>query len=81
MGIGALALVLVGVRLHWGAPLVVGGVALAVLAVRELGPVAVAVPRWTLFALAGALLLTVGVAWERRSRELIAAARYVAALR
>jgi len=52
-----------------------------VLAVRELGPVAVAVPRWTLFALAGALLLTVGVTWERRSRELIAAARYVAALR
>ncbi|MBA2639360.1 MAG: hypothetical protein H0U77_05080, partial [Nocardioidaceae bacterium] len=81
VGIGALALVLVGVRLHWDAPLVVGGVALAVLAVRELGPVAVAVPRWTLFALAGALLLTVGVTWERRSRELIAAARYVAALR
>ena len=72
-GIGSLGLVLVGAWLHWGAPLVVGGVARAALVLRELGPVALAV--------AGALLLAVGITWERRRSELVTAARYVTALR
>ena len=81
LGIGSLGLVLVGAWLHWGAPLVVGGVALAALVLRELGPVALAVPRWSLLAVAGALLLAVGITWERRRSELVTAARYVTALR
>ena len=80
-GIGSLGLVLVGAWLHWGAPLVVGGVARAALVLRELGPVALAVPRWSLLAVAGALLLAVGITWERRRSELVTAARYVTALR
>ncbi len=81
VGVAGVGLVLVGVALHWGAPLAVGAVAVATLAVRELAPVAMAVPRWSLLAVAGAALLAVGITWEQRRRELVAASRYMTALR
>jgi hypothetical protein len=69
LGIGALAVLLAGAYLRWAAPLVVASATLLVLAVVNLAPYANAVPRWVLFGLAGALLLYLGVTWERRLRN------------
>ena len=81
LGSAALALVLAGAALRWSAPLLSGAVTLGVLALRQLGPLAVAVPRWSLLGAAGLLLFAVGITWEQRRRDLTVAARYVASLR
>jgi hypothetical protein len=81
VGLAGLALVGVGVRLGWGAPLVVGGVAVGLLAVVNIAPYAAAVPRWVLFGTAGVALLALGVTWERRRQDLHLMHRYAASLR
>ena len=81
LGSAALVLVLVGAALRWSAPLLSGALTLGVLAARQLGPLAVAVPRWSLLGAAGLLLFAVGITWEQRRRDLTVAARYVASLR
>jgi hypothetical protein len=81
LGGGCLALVLVGVRLRWQAPLVVGAAVGGLLVLRLAGPYAAALPPWTLLAAAGALLLVVGVTWERRLSDLREGATYLARLR
>jgi Predicted membrane protein (DUF2157) len=81
LGLGALGLVLAGVRLRWTAPLVVGAVVGAVLVVRELGPYATALPPWLVIAVAGAALTGVGVTWEARMNDVRRAGRYLARLR
>jgi hypothetical protein len=80
-GIAALAIVLVGARRQLQAPLVLGAVALFVLGVDKLGPPAARLPRWTLLAGAGVLLLWVGTTFERRRDEMSRAARRLAGLR
>jgi hypothetical protein len=60
---------LAGAYLRWAAPLVIASVTLLTLAVVNIAPYANAVPRWALFAAAGALLLYLGVTWERRLRN------------
>jgi hypothetical protein len=77
-GLVALA---VGVRRHWAAPLAAGAVVTAVLAMRHLGPVAAALPRWISLGTVGAVLLAVGVTWESRRRNLAAAGHYLSGLR
>jgi hypothetical protein len=69
LGIGALGLLIAGAVLRWAAPLVVASATLLVLAVVNVAPYANAVPRWVLFGCAGALLLYLGVTWERRLRN------------
>ena len=81
VGLVGLALVGVGVRLGWGAPLVVGGVALGLIAVVSIAPYAAAVPRWVLFGTAGVALLALGVTWERRRQDLHLMHSYAASLR
>ncbi|MEN8708072.1 MAG: zinc ribbon domain-containing protein [Nocardioides marinisabuli] len=81
LGMGCLVLVLSGTRLGWQAPLLVGGVAGALVVLRELAPYAAATPQWVLLAAAGALLLVVGITWERRVRDLRVAGGYLARLR
>jgi len=82
LGLGCLVLVLLGARLGWTAPLVVGAVAGSLLVLRLAAPyVADAVPRWVLIGAAGALLLAVGATWERRVREARQMATYVRTLR
>lgn len=82
LGLGCLVLVLVGARLGWTAPLVIGATAGSVLVLRLAAPyVADAVPRWVLIGAAGALLLAVGATWERRIGEARRMATYVRALR
>ncbi|MET9699112.1 hypothetical protein ABZY31_19605 [Streptomyces sp. NPDC006529] len=73
LGLGSLAVTLAGARGRLQAPLVLGGVALGLVALHELAPyvlqVVGALPRWLPPALAGALLLAVGATYEKRLRD------------
>jgi hypothetical protein len=64
-----------------GQPFVAGAVVLAALTLANLGPVALAVPRWTLLAVAGVVLGGAGITWEDRVRDDCAAIRYVGSMR
>ncbi len=78
-------LVIAGVRLRLAAPVVVGAGALAAHAVVQLGPwlveLGTSVPRWTVMAVVGALLLLEGATYERQVTRLRAAAVRLASLR
>jgi len=82
-GLGAAAVLAVaaGIGQRWAAPFLAGSAVLVVLAVRHLGPVAEALPRWISLGAVGALLLAVAITWESRRRQLEVAERYLAALR
>ncbi|WP_406859764.1 hypothetical protein ABZO31_05175 [Streptomyces sp. HUAS MG47] len=73
LGVGALAVTLLGARYRLQAPLVLGGTVLALVALHELAPYVVqvvgALPRWLPPALAGLLLLAVGATYEQRLRD------------
>lgn len=77
LGAACLTLVLIGVRLRWSAPLVVGSAVGALLVLRELAPYAGAVPQWALIGTAGTLLTVVGITWEHRMRDVRYAAGYL----
>lgn len=84
VGAAALASLVVGARFRLQAPLLLGVGTLAVLAVFQLtSPVLAAyhaVPRWGVFAGAGALLILLGWSYERRLRDLARLGRSVRAL-
>ncbi|WP_371646336.1 hypothetical protein OG974_11215 [Streptomyces sp. NBC_00597] len=73
LGLAALAVTLLGAHRRLQAPLLLGGAALAAVAVHELAPYVVqvvdALPRWLPPALAGLLLLVVGATYEKRLRD------------
>jgi hypothetical protein len=71
----------VGVRLREQAPVVTGVLASVVVAIAQIGPYAVALPRWVSLGLAGAVLLAMGFRYEQRRREALAAAHWFGALR
>jgi hypothetical protein len=77
--------VLVGVRGRLAAPVAVGAAALTAHAVVQLGPwlveLGTSVPRWTVLATVGALLLLEGATYERQVTRLRAAAVRLASLR
>ena len=82
LGVACLAPVVGGVRLRWTAPVVVGGTVGALLVLRLAAPyIGDAVPRWVLLGGAGALLVAMGVTWERRLQEARHLMSYVRALR
>lgn len=82
LGLACLGLVLVGAVLRWSAPLVLGAVVGAVVTVRESAPyVDAAVPRWSLLALAGAVLVVVALTWEARMADARRASTYLGRLR
>lgn len=81
LGAACLALVLLGTRLRWGAPLVIGAAVGAALVLRELAPYAAQTPQWVLIGAAGTLLTVVGITWERRLHDLHTAGGYLARLR
>lgn len=70
LGGACLVLTIAGAALRWSAPLMVGGVVGAIVVVREIGPYAGDIPQWVWIGLAGALLTTVGITWERRLLEI-----------
>jgi len=55
----------VGLVRHWKAPVTVGGLVLAVVAVTQGGPLIGYVPGWLILAVGAAALLAAGVLWER----------------
>ncbi|MGP3684855.1 SCO7613 C-terminal domain-containing membrane protein [Streptomyces sp. IBSNAI002] len=73
LGLAALAVTLAGAQRRLQAPLLLGGAALAAVALHELAPYVVqlagALPRWVAPALAGLLLLAVGATYEKRLRD------------
>ncbi|MGR4884364.1 SCO7613 C-terminal domain-containing membrane protein [Streptomyces sp. LARHCF249] len=73
LGVAALAVTLAGAHRRLQAPLLLGGAALAAVALHELAPyvvqIAGSLPRWVPPALAGLLLLAVGATYERRLRD------------
>lgn len=82
LGLACLALVLVGLRGRWSAPLLLGAVVGGVLVVRMAAPyVDSSVPRWVLIGAAGAVLIATGVTWERRLQEARHMVGYVKSLR
>lgn len=81
LGVGCVALVLIGAQLKWSAPLAAGATVGGLLVLREAAPYAGSVPQWATIGLAGALLLLLGVTWERRLREVRLAGSYLRALR
>ncbi|HEX5331789.1 MAG TPA: hypothetical protein VFW79_04020 [Cellulomonas sp.] len=82
---GAVVAVLVGAVRRWQAPFALGGVVLILLALVQLSPAAAAALRvvewWMLLAVGGAILLGLGLTYERRLREATEAVRFVAAMR
>lgn len=82
LGLACLGLVLAGAALRWSAPLVLGAVVGAVVAIRESAPyVDAAVPRWSLLALAGTVLVLVALTWESRMADARRASAYLGRLR
>lgn len=70
LGAGAVLVVLAGSAYRRQAPVVLGGVALTVLALRELVAVWDLLPRWSFLAVGGLALITLAVTYERRRRDL-----------
>ena len=81
LGAACLGLVLVGARLRWSAPLVVGGLVGGLVVIREVAPYATDIPQWVVIGLAGTILTVVGVTWETRLMELRRASTYLDRLR
>ncbi len=73
LGSAALIVTLLGARHRLQAPLTLGGLTLALVALHELAPYVVqvvgALPRWLPPAVAGLLLLTLGATYEQRLRN------------
>jgi hypothetical protein len=81
VGLASLTLVVLGVKVRLAAPFVLGVVATAMLALREMWPVAAFLPRWALLFLVGGVLLGMGMTWESRVNDVRTAGRYVRGLR
>jgi hypothetical protein len=73
LGLAALGVTLAGGATRRQAPFGLGAAVLAVVAVRELGPVAAdvvgALPAWVPLSLGGVLLVAVGATYEQRRRD------------
>jgi hypothetical protein len=70
LGLAALAVVLLGARARLQAPVVIGGSALAAVALHEIALVWDLLPRWIPLAAAGLLLIALAMTLERRRRDL-----------
>jgi hypothetical protein len=67
--LAAAAVVLVGSQQRLRAPLAIGAAVIAIDTVHLLAPYAVALPRWVILAVVGALLVGVGATYEQRLRD------------
>jgi hypothetical protein len=70
LGLGALAVVLAGAQARLRAPVIAGGVVLALTALHEIVLVWDLLPRWIPLAAAGLLLVGLAMTLERRRRDL-----------
>jgi hypothetical protein len=69
-GVAGVAVVLVGARWRLQSPVIVGGSALAVLALHEAVLYWDYLPRWAPLAIAGLVLVAVATTYERRLHDL-----------
>jgi len=81
VGFASVALVALGVQVRLAAPFAIGVASTALLALREIWPVAAFLPRWTLLLLIGGALLGAGMTWESRVNDVRTASRYILGLR
>jgi hypothetical protein len=70
LAVAGVAVMVAGLRERLQAPLTVGALALALDAVVQLAPVAVALPKWATLGAAGLLVIGVGVTYEDRRRDM-----------
>jgi hypothetical protein len=70
LGLAAVAVVSAGAVARRQAPVVIGGVAVAVVALRELAAVWDLLPRWIFLAVGGLGLIALAMTYERRRRDL-----------
>jgi hypothetical protein len=75
VGCAAVVTLLAGAHRRLQAPIVLGAATLLALGIDKLGPPAARLPRWTVLALAGSLLLWVGTTFERRRADVQRALR------
>ncbi|MEU6859158.1 hypothetical protein AB0B28_09850 [Glycomyces sp. NPDC046736] len=81
LGAVALAVVLLAANRRWQAPMVIGTIVLAALAVNEIALVWSLVPKWAPLAIGGAILIAAGATLEQRRRDLARMTRSVKAMR
>lgn len=61
----AIILLVLGLVRSWQAPVSIGTLALVIIAITQGGPLIGYVPGWVTLGIGGAVLLAIGVAWER----------------
>lgn len=66
----ATLLVALGAELRLATPLATGAGLITLLSLRVVGPDLAIVPRWIMWAAAGAILLTLGATWEARLEDI-----------
>ncbi len=81
LGVGALAVLAIAVRLGWQAPFVTGTAILLLIVLFNIGPYANAAPRVVLIAVVSAVLLGIGITWEDRVRDGRKLVAYVRSMR
>jgi hypothetical protein len=81
VALASVGLVALGGQVRLAAPFALGVVATALLALRNIWPIAAFLPRWTLLFLVGGVLLWAGMTWESRVNDVRTAGRYVRGLR
>ena len=81
VGLASVVLLAWGVQARLAAPFALGVVAIGLLALRNLWPVAGFIPLWALLSLVGAGLLVTGMTWEARVNDVRTAGRYILGLR
>jgi hypothetical protein len=79
--VASAAVLALGARLRWQALVVIGATSAALVAVSQLGPYAVGLPRWLTLGVTGAVLLVLGARYERSRMEARRAAQWLSGLR
>ena len=77
LGLAALLALAVGVWRKWQMPFLFGTVVVALLVLWNVGPLANGLPRWTLIATAGIVLVGSGITWENRVKNARSATEFV----
>ena len=81
LGLVSVAILTIGLMRRWRAPFVGGTTVTLLLVIANIGPWAMALPRWVLIAALGAAAIAVGATWESRVRNGRAVASYVSGMR
>lgn len=81
LGLVAVGFVGLGLQRRWKVPFVAGATVVLLLVLANVGPWALGLPRWLLFATLGAVAIGVGATWEARVRNGRSVVSHVSAMR